>query len=102
VNIPLSNPQDAIDLLLDAGKWAKSLQNSKGENDIQKQLLVAAFAADPKAFLKEHAKHFLSLGGKKAIDPIENAKLPDNGTPAKSDTAPSSPAAAMAKAGVIR
>jgi hypothetical protein len=102
VNIPLSNPQRAIELLTDADKWAKSLQNSKGENDIEKQLLVAAFADDPKGFLKEHAKHFLSLGGKKAIDPIENAKEPEKGTAAKSDTAPTSPAAAMAKAGVVR
>lgn len=99
VNIPLSDPASTLDLIYNSEKWAGAMQDENGKPDIGKQILVAAFAENPGHFLKEYAKYFLALGGKKAIDPIENAKLPENGTPAKSETTPSSPAAAMAKHG---
>ena len=69
------------------------------EPKIKHQLAVAAFALDSEKFLSEYAKHLIAVGAKQVIDPIENAKPPEGSTPAKSEAAPTSMAAAMAKSG---
>jgi hypothetical protein len=63
--------------------------------------LVAAVAKHGKGLLIELAKHYKAIGGKKAVEPIENASVPNGAKPAMSEAAPSSPAAAMAKFGKL-
>lgn len=106
-NFPV-DPQEVTDILLNTEKWAESLFEVKKENgrtelipNVQKQILVAAFMKDPQKFLSEYAKHYKSLGGQAAIEPIQNATVPSNGTPTKSEAAPTNPAEAMAKQGYI-
>lgn len=100
-NYPLPEPQEVIDMLWDGDKWGNAMKNASGEPDVDKQILVAAFASNPQKFLKDYAQHFLSLGGKKAIDPLENASVPEMGTESKSESAPKSMAEALAKSGRV-
>lgn len=65
------------------------------------QLLVAAVAEHGMNFLNEYAKHYKALGGKALVKTIENASEPDKSTSSKSEAAPTSPAAVMAKSGKI-
>lgn len=102
VNIPLANPEQSIALLYDNAAWAKAMQTTDGKPDLAKQSLVAAFVSDPAAFLKEYGKFYLALGGKKAIEPLENASGTKPAEPSKSETSSSNPASAMAKSGVVR
>jgi hypothetical protein len=69
------------------------------EADPEKQMLVAAVAKHGKQFLIEYAKHYKSIGSKKAIDPIENPSRPNKSAPAKSDAPPKTAAEAMARNG---
>jgi hypothetical protein len=104
---PIQNPETVTDLLFDSQKWAENLydiqKSPSGEvkyiPNVEKQLLVATFAKDPKGFIREIAKHYKSLGGKAALDPIENASLPDGSKPSKSEVTYSNPAEALAKKG---
>jgi hypothetical protein len=98
---------EAIKELLFTDKWAENLSRIETgpdgskiyKPDAEKQFLIGAFAANPKGFLTEYAKHFKAIGGKSALAPIENAKLPDASTPSASEAAPDSPAGAMARGG---
>ena len=76
--------------------------DKSGKPNVEHQLLLATVNKYGANFIKELAKHFKSVGGQKAIEPIENASKPDSGTPAKSDAPPQSPAEAMARFGVLR
>jgi len=92
--------QPLIEVLTNPQKWAETMWDTDtGEPKIQHQLAVAAFALDSEKFLSEYAKHLKAVGAKQVIDPIENAKPPGSATPAKSEAAPESLAALMAKAG---
>ena len=67
---------------------------------MEEQILIAAFAQNPKKFLDDYAQHYLSIGGEKAIAPIQNASNPASITmPNNVVIDKSNPAAAMAKAG---
>lgn len=103
-------PVDADDiygLVTDADKFANSLylKNEKADGtsttelDVEKQILMGLVARHGKGFLKQHAQYYKNLGGKSAIAPIENAKPPAIGEPAKAEKTASSPAAAAAKHG---
>lgn len=101
------DPQALISNLSDANTWvANMFENTKGadgkEYSVPKtkhQMLVATVAQYGEKFLDAYAKHFESLGGKKVIEPIDNASKPDNATTAKAEVNPISFAEAMAKKG---
>jgi len=106
VSIPV-NGEALLQNLLDSNTWTQKLfkkeelpnGNVRYVPDIQKQMLISAILEDDKAFFSEYAKHFKLLGSKSAIEPIENAKPPVAGTPAKAETSEGNPAAQMAKRG---
>lgn len=106
VSIPV-NSESLMELILDANKFTGKMFNQEKLPDgnikyvpnWQKQALVAAILDNDTEFLSHYAKHFKLLGSKSAIEPIENAKPPAIGTPAKAETTDGNPAAAMAKRG---
>lgn len=65
----------------------------------QHQLLVATVNKYGEKFITELAKHYKSLGGKAAIDPIDNARPKESRNPSKSEAEPTTLAGAMAKYG---
>ncbi len=103
---PVTDAKDIVGGLLDvlstfvsAGKINKDSLGRLNDDYIQDQLLIGAFSRNPKQFLSEYAKHFKSIGGKSAIEPIENASKPDNSSASPAEAAPKSPAEAMARGG---
>jgi hypothetical protein len=108
-NFPVQ-ANDLVGILTDTDKWASTMfkveQNAEGKQtfvpDVEHQMLVAAVAKYGKGLFTEFAKHYKAIGGKAAIDPIENAKLPDSSTPSAATAAPTSIAAAMATQGYIK
>ena len=94
-------PQDLQEVLF-TDKWQENMFDKDGNANVEHQLLLATVNKYGANFIKELAKHFKSVGGQKAIEPIENASRPDGGNPAKPDTPPQSPAEAMARFGVLR
>lgn len=107
-NFPI-NPSELTEILFDSNKWAESLfipnempdGSKKFLPDTEKQFLVAAILKYGKSFLDEYAKHSRALGAKGFIEPLENAKPPAGGQPAKAEAESTNPAAAMAKGGRI-
>ncbi len=101
------DPNSLVGVLTDPAKYAETLfETVTGEDgqetvkySTEKQLLSAAIQVYGKPFLDEYAKHYKSLGGKKIVDTLDNAKPADGTQASKSDTTPNSPAAAMAKSG---
>lgn len=101
------DPKELLDLLYNPDKLSNLLvldgtraDGSAGKiPDVEKQFLLMGIARHGKDFLKEYGQHFKSLGGQAAIAPIENAKPPAAGTPAKAEASPTNPAAAAAKRG---
>jgi hypothetical protein len=67
--------------------------------DVEKQVLMSLVAEYGKPFFVEYAKHYKSLGGKASIEPIENAKPPENSTIVQSQPNAKNPQEAMAKSG---
>jgi Fe-S-cluster formation regulator IscX/YfhJ len=65
----------------------------------QHQLLVATVNKYGEKFITELAKHYKSLGGKAAIDPIENARPKDSKMTSTASAEPTTLAGAMAKYG---
>lgn len=102
-------PSDLMDMFFDGDKWAKSLftieKDSSGKEiaipDIEKTLFMAAAAKDLPGLLRNISKYYKSIGGKSAIDPIENAKPKEGDNSAKSQKQPQTLAEAMAKSGKI-
>ena len=93
---------EVLDLVMDSEKWASTIYTKTEKGfvpKVEEQLLIGAFAQNPKKFLNEYAKHLKALGGQEAIAPIENASQTGNSTPSKSETVNLSPAAAMGKFG---
>lgn len=68
---------------------------------IQNEILSRAFSKNPQAFISAIAEHYKTIGGKKIIEPLENASPTNASQAAKSEAAEASPAAAMAKGGKI-
>lgn len=101
------NPQELAEILYDNNKWAEGMftkeQAPNGESrwvpDVEKQYLIAAVLKHGKSFLTDYANHHKSLGAKAAIAPIENAKPPSVGEPARAEVTDMNPAAAAAKRG---
>jgi len=101
------DPNNLLEVLFDQNKWGEHMfiKQDKPDGstqfvpDVEKQALIAMIAIHGKDFLTQYAKHYKSLGGQKAIEPIENAKPKDPGAPAKAEIENMSPAAAAAKRG---
>lgn len=102
-------PQSVTAQLFDKEKWAKSMFKVQVQPDgteryvpdIKKQMLLGLVAEYGEKVFTEHAKHFKSLGGKKVIEPMDNAKKPDGSSPSPSEVVPKTPAEAMAKKGQL-
>ena len=105
----MSVDPDAIkNVLFDTDKWTETQFDKEKNGDgtfkftpkVQNQILTAAFALNPQKFLDDYAQHYISIGGEKAIAPIQNASNPASITiPNNVVIDKSNPAAAMAKAG---
>lgn len=105
-NYPLQNAEgivknltDVLQTYISVGKMTPENIGQFSEDFIQDQLLIGAFSQNPRAFLKEFSQHLKSLGEKEVINTIDNAKLPDNSTPAPSEPQPKTAAEAMARFG---
>lgn len=104
------NPNEVTDLLFDSDKWADTLFEKLYYEDgreavvpnVEHQMLVATVAKYGKSFFDSLAKHYISIGAKRAIDPIENPSRGGETAPAKKESQPTSIAAMMAKMGVVR
>jgi len=96
------DPEELIDVLSNGEKWAETMFDDKGAIKTEHQLLIATVAKHGKNFLDAYALHFKGLGGKEVIEPINNAKPPENSTSSKADPLPTNAAALMAKQGVRR
>lgn len=105
-------PVDAdflVGVLTDPQRYAETLfetvKDDKGQETLkyntEKQLLAAAVQVYGKTFLDEYAKHYKSLGGKKLVETIDNAKPTEGTQTSKSESTATSPAAAMAKSGKV-
>ena len=105
----VTDTDNLLSVLYDSDKWAEGIFTTEKQKDgtekiipdVEKQLLIALVHQDYKGFLKEIGKHYKALGGKSAIEPIENAKQPESINTFKSDTSPQSPAEAMARGGTM-
>jgi hypothetical protein len=99
--------KEITDLVLNGDKTGELMfEIKKGANGeesyvpkTQHQLLVATVNKYGEKFITELAKHYKSLGGRAAIDPIDNAKPKETRTPSSSSEEPKTLAGAMAKYG---
>lgn len=98
-NYGVTDPQQLIAILQSPQEYVKHVFRADDSPIVDKQLLIAAVARDGNAFVNELIKYGRSLGGKSAIEEIENAKKPD-ATTAKPEVA-LTPAQALAKSGTI-
>lgn len=90
-------PEEVLKGIWDQETYMKRVSNGESPN-WNLQVLFHVMATDPQ-FFKKLGDHYKTVGGKAAIAPIENASMPSTATPASSEQAPKSPAAAMAKQG---
>lgn len=100
-NLEVSNPNDVLDLLYDPAKWASKLWNEDGSPNVRKQLLLGVIANDDALFLNNLTKHYEMLGAKSVTERIQNASVPEPGSPAKGDASVNDPIAHLAKFGII-
>jgi hypothetical protein len=107
-NLPLAHVNEAIENLLNNITQGIVLDQIKeadlakfDDNYIHDYLMAYEFRKDPKSFIKKLSEHYITIGGKKIIDPIQNAKKPDSGTTSSFEAAPKTPAEAMAKQGKL-
>jgi hypothetical protein len=101
------DPEAIKNVLYDTEKWTETQFDKSKQSDgsfkytpkVQNQILTAQFALNPQKFIDDIFQHAKSLGGEKAIAPIENAKIPDGNTVANTVYKPANAAEAMAKSG---
>lgn len=104
-NFPIQDPNALSKVLYDNQEWVSLMYSQQGDKlvpNVEKQFLVAAFAKDPEGFIRELGKHYKALGGKAALDPIENLSQPNGNNPSKTAAPPQTVAEAMAKQGILR
>lgn len=100
-NLEVNNPNDVLDLLYDPSKWASKLWNEDGTPNVRKQLTLAAIAYDDALFFSNLTKHHEMLGAKSVTEKIQNASVPEPGSPTKGDASVNDPISHLAKFGVI-
>jgi hypothetical protein len=101
------DPETIKNILFDTDKWTETQFEKTSNADgtfkytpkVENQILTAQFASNPQKFIQDLAQHYLSIGGKKAIEPLNNAKPPDNVTVSNSVAEPNSLAEGMGKSG---
>jgi hypothetical protein len=93
------DPEALSGVLFDTQKWGEKMFRADGTSDVERQLLVGLVAEYGPRVFQELAQHYKSLGGKSALDPVENVSAPSLSTDSRSEVLPDNPAAAMAKAG---
>lgn len=101
------DPETIKNILFDTDKWTETqfekITNADGtfqyNPKVENQILTAQFAKDPQKFIQDLSQHFLSIGGKKAIEPLNNAKPPESVTISNAVAQPNSLVEGMAKGG---
>lgn len=73
----IADPSKALDILKDARLYAQNIFNTDGTPQVEKHLFLAAAAIDHQSLAREIFKAGKALGGKQAIEQIENAKKPE-------------------------
>ena len=99
----VDDPKEVLNILYDKDAFARALFYEKDGQiypNVQKQLFIAQALRDYEGLLKAMHKHSKSIGGKSAIEPIENPKLPGHQTAAPA-SAYKSAVEAMAKSGRV-
>lgn len=107
-NMPI-DPEAIKNVLYDTEKWTETQFDKAKQPDgsfkytpkVQNQILTAQFALNPQKFIDDIFQHAKSLGGKAAIEPIQNAKQPDNLTVSNTVATPANLAEGMAKGGMV-
>lgn len=99
-NYEVADPQALVNILQQPELYARHVFLEDGSPVVEKQLFIAAAAIDHKTLQNELIKYGMSIGAKKAIEQIENAKKP-GAEPSKGEAGPSDPVAALALHGVI-
>lgn len=97
----INNIQDTLATYISIGKINKENISQLPPDFIENQIHISAFSKNPKAYHDALAEHYKTIGAKKAIEQIENAKKPSNEQTAKAEVSTDNPAAAMAKGGRI-
>jgi hypothetical protein len=95
--------------LLDMSKFQEAIfdkvKDANGKEvlvpNVKKQWLVSMIANYGENFLDEFAKHNRALGARKLVEPIENPSKSENSVVSKTQIENLSPAAAMARGGII-
>lgn len=95
----IGDPSKAIDILKDARLYAQNIYNPDGTPQVEKHLFLAAAAIDHKSLAREIFKAGKAMGGKQAIEQIENAKKPD--AKVAGPEIPLTPVQALARNGVL-
>lgn len=96
--VEFPNPQETFDILKNDEKYGEALAALEPNH----HLFVTRYIQDPEGVIRQIANHFMALGAKKFIDPIDNPSRP-----AGTQTPPPTPAfktaaEAMAKGGTVR
>lgn len=99
-NYEIGDPQSVVQILQNPEMYVQHVFKEDGTPMVEKQLFIAAAAIDHKGLQNELIKYGISLGHKRAIEQIENAKKPE-GDLSKAGDAALTPAQALARAGVI-
>lgn len=86
------------ELMFDIEKDANG-NPTKATPKTQHQILISTVKTYGIDFINKLAEHYRTLGGRKIIAPIENAKQPDNTTVSPAEAAPKSLAEGMARYG---
>lgn len=100
-------PNDLFDVLTNSKIWVATMYDKQTGSDgkeynvpkTEHQMLVATVSKYGQAYIDALITHYEGIGSKKVMEPIDNAKKPDNSTSAKSEVLPPSVAAAMAQKG---
>lgn len=103
------DPEALVNQLVNVEQWQDLLDNKVVNADgstsfspkVRTQALLSAIGRNETGFFKALETHYKSLGGKAAIEPIENAKPLGSATPAHAEVDTNNPVAAMAKKGRI-
>jgi hypothetical protein len=99
-NYEVGDPQTVVSILQNPELYVKHVFQEDGTPMVEKQLFIAAAAIDHKGLQNELIKFGMSLGHKKAIETMENAKKPE-GELSTSGSENLTPAQALRRSGVI-
>jgi hypothetical protein len=99
-NYEIADPQSLINVLQNPDDYVRHVFTEDGTPLIEKQLFIAAAAIDHKGLTNELIKFGMSLGAKRAVEQMENAKKP-TGELSTGDAATLTPVQALARSGIL-